>query len=130
MTPRLHVSALKKTSPWEYVGRFVLGGAITACTGLVAHAWGPSVGGLFLAFPAILPASLTLVNEHDGRRKATDDARGARLGTIGLAVFAAVVWLASARWPAPIVLVVATAGWSIACAAAWVLVYGRGDARS
>ncbi|TMA76496.1 MAG: DUF3147 family protein [Deltaproteobacteria bacterium] len=59
--------------------------------GLVAREWGPSAGGLFLAFPAILPASLTLVARHDSRGDAADDARGAVLGAAALIVFAAVV---------------------------------------
>jgi hypothetical protein len=39
-------------------------GAITAAAGLIAGLYGPTIGGLFLAFPSILPASLTLV-AHD-----------------------------------------------------------------
>ncbi len=69
---------------WEYILRFVFGGAITVATGLVASHYGPAVGGMFLAFPAILPASLTLVERHDGRAGATDNARGARLGALAL----------------------------------------------
>jgi hypothetical protein len=61
MTPEVSVDGLKKTKPWEYLVRFAMGGAITVATGIVAHVWGPLVAGLFLAFPAILPASLTLV---------------------------------------------------------------------
>src|SRR5689334_2494674 len=63
----------------EYALRFTFGGAITVCATLVARRYGPSIGGLFLAFPAILPASITLVKRHAGRRQAADDARGAIL---------------------------------------------------
>lgn len=125
MKPGLRLAALAKTTPAEWAVRFLLGGIITVSTGLVAHAYGPAAGGLFLAFPAILPASLTLVKEHDGRREAADDARGARLGSVGLLAFAAVVWLAGARWPAPAVLATATAAWALACGVAWWMVYGR-----
>jgi Protein of unknown function (DUF3147) len=62
MTPELDPAGLKKAKPWEYVVRFFFGGLVTALAGLVAKVWGPVVGGLFLAFPAILPASLTLVS--------------------------------------------------------------------
>jgi hypothetical protein len=55
-----------------------------------------------LAFPAILPASATLVEKHErekkqaagilqmirGRQAAALEARGAAMGSIGLAVFA------------------------------------------
>src|SRR5438067_4866772 len=56
---------------WKAYGlRFAFGGLITAITGLIAHNFGPVVGGLFLAFPAILPASVTLIEDHDGERAA------------------------------------------------------------
>jgi hypothetical protein len=31
--------------------------------------WGPAVVGLFLAFPAIFPASATLIEKHERQRK-------------------------------------------------------------
>jgi len=125
VTPRFDPGALRRTRAWEYGLRFVFGGVVTACTGLVAHAFGPSIGGLFLAFPAILPASLTLVQRHDGRAEAVDDARGARLGTIGLAAFAVVVWGTAAAWPPPVTLVAATLAWVAVSAGAWGIQYGR-----
>ena len=73
MTPRLDLSRLRKAHAWELALRFTFGGLVTVGTGLVAHRWGPSIGGLFLAFPSILPASLTLTKRHDGRRDAVDD---------------------------------------------------------
>ncbi len=36
--------------------------------------FGPRVGGLFLAFPAILPATLTLLEKKEGKTKACADA--------------------------------------------------------
>ena len=124
MTPRFRPAALAKVNAWEYAVRFAFGGIVTLGTGLAAHAWGPSVGGLFLAFPAILPASLTLVHMHEGRRDTVDEARGARLGTLGLLVFAALAWILASRGPAALVLAVATAGWAVTCGVAWALVYG------
>jgi len=125
VTPRFRPSALAQVNAWEYLVRFAFGGIVTMGTGLAAHAWGPSVGGLFLAFPAILPASLTLVQMHEGRRETVAEARGARLGTLGLLAFAALAWALAPRWPAALVLVVATAGWIVTCGAAWTLVHGR-----
>ena len=72
------------------------------------------VGGLFLAFPAIFPASATLIEKHVRRRKekagfsrvrrgreaAALDAAGAALGSLGLAAFAVVIWLLIERSPA------------------------------
>jgi hypothetical protein len=67
---------------------------------------GPGVGGLFLAFPPIFPASVGLVEKHEeqkkqqhgldgtirGREAAGLDAAGAAIGSIGLIAFAVAVW--------------------------------------
>jgi hypothetical protein len=124
MTPTFAPAGLAKARPWEWVVRFVFGGVVTAATGMIAHRFGPVVGGLFLAFPAILPASLTLVQQHDGRRAAADDARGACLGSIALAAFAVVTWQAPAAWPGAVILVVATVVWIAVAVAAWFARYG------
>lgn len=117
--PRVSPGKLRRIAAWEYVLRFAAGGAITAITGLIAKRWGPAVGGLFLAFPAILPASLTLVKQHDGRPRALEDARGSRVGTIALAGFAACATVTAARWPPVVFLPVATAVWLIVAVLAW-----------
>lgn len=119
--PALAVSQLKETRAWEYAVRFAFGGAITLATGLVARAWGPAIAGLFLAFPAILPASLTLVKHHEGRAKAVDDARGSRLGALALIAFAIVVAAFAASLPAALVLALATAAWLAVALGAWFL---------
>src|ERR1700735_5112184 len=99
-------SSLKETNFREHLVRFVLGGAVTVAAGLMARHWGPIVGGLFLAFPAIFPAGATLIEEHevqrkkeigrDGRRRGREaaalDAFGAALGAMGLMAFALVLW--------------------------------------
>jgi hypothetical protein len=127
MTPELHPAGLKKAKPWEYVVRFFFGGLVTALAGVAAKVWGPVVGGLFLAFPAILPASLTLVSQHDGRRRAVDDARGGRLGSVGLVAFGLVVWTAATAWPPVSVLTVATLVWVLIDGGLWAIRYGRGS---
>ena len=65
----LDLSALKRTRWYEYGLRFFFGGAITVATGLIAKRYGPVFGGLFLAFPAIFPASATLVEKHETEKK-------------------------------------------------------------
>ena len=124
MKPRIDASKLEKVAWWEYALRFAFGGAITVLTGLLSKWSGPAVAGMFLAFPAILPASLTLVKQHDGRKKAADDARGARLGAIGLVAFAVVVGLAANSWAAAAVLAVATLAWLGVSLALFAIVYG------
>ena len=107
MIVQLNPSALRETHWYEYLIRFALGGAVTVVAGLIAARFGPVVGGLFLAFPAIFPASATLIEKHvrrhkekaglsgvrRGREAAALDAAGAALGSLGLAAFALVIWL-------------------------------------
>ena len=97
MQVQFKLAALRQTKWYEYAVRFLFGGAITAVTGLIAKHYGPVFGGLFLAFPAIFPASATLIEAHEKRKKlqariprtmrgrfaAALDARGTALGTIG-----------------------------------------------
>ncbi len=100
------ISALKRTRWHDYAIRFLFGGIITAMAGIVAKEFGPSVGGLFLAFPAIFPASATLIEKQEkqkkrragldgsrrGRQAASLDAAGAAIGSVGLLAFGAFVY--------------------------------------
>jgi hypothetical protein len=52
--------------------------------GLIAARFGPVVGGLFLAFPAIFPASATLIEKHVGTQGESGSAESAsRQGSCG-----------------------------------------------
>lgn len=115
---------LSKPKPWEHALRFLFGGLVALLAHATAGRLGDFAGGLALAFPAILPAALTLVKEHDGRALASDDARGARFGALGLTVFAAVLWLTASRGPW-LALPLAFAAWGITAAGLWWLTYGR-----
>jgi Protein of unknown function (DUF3147) len=124
MSIQVSLRGLKKTKLWELALRFVFGGMITVGTGTVAQAYGPVVAGLFLAFPAILPASLTLVWRHDGRRDASMDAKGAAVGSLGLAAFGTAIWLtAGNEAPAP-TLLLAALSWAFVSVGVWWLIFG------
>jgi hypothetical protein len=125
MKPKINVGALKNVRPWEHVVRFLFGGLVTVATGAVGRVWGPAVAGLLLAFPAILPASITLVKKHDGRAKAVDDARGARLGSMALALFAGVVASSAERFAPPLVLAVSGLVWLVAGTGLWAWWFGK-----
>src|SRR5881409_312890 len=125
MNVTVDLSALGKTKWYEYTVRFVFGGIVTVLAGLIAKNFGPGVGGLFLAFPAIFPASATLIEKHEKQKKESEglrgtegareavsvDAVGAAMGSIGLLGFALVVWRFVPRHAAWMVLTVATIAW-------------------
>ena len=106
MRLRLTFDSLKQTKALEYVSRFVFGGVVTVLAGWVADRYGPVVGGLFLAFPGIFPAGVSLVEKHkrvreeaegkvgtwSARGEASVEAAGASAGAVGLMGFAGVLW--------------------------------------
>lgn len=128
-------SALKETRAPEYLLRFLFGGSATVLAGLVAQHWGPVVGGLFLAFPAIFPASATLIESHEKERKAGSggngtqrgrfaasiDSSGTALGCLGLLGFALVLWKMLPRHSASEAIPVATIVWAVIAFASWRL---------
>jgi hypothetical protein len=73
MRIQIDASALTQTKWYEYAVRFIFGGVITPVAGLIAKKYGPVVGGLFLTFPAIFPASATLIEKHEEERKKRED---------------------------------------------------------
>ena len=106
MIVRSKWAALQRTRGYEYLVRFALGGLATVLAGIIADRFGPETGGLFLAFPAIFCASVTLVEKHErdqkarhglkgserGRRAAALDATGAGWGSLALGTFAIAIW--------------------------------------
>jgi uncharacterized membrane protein (GlpM family) len=128
-------SSLKQTTLREHVVRFVLGGAVTVAAGLIARHWGPVIGGLFLAFPAIFPAGATLIEQHevkrkreierDGRRRGREaaalDALGAALGAMGLVAFAVVLWRFLPGHSSSAALGLAVAAWASVSGLLWAL---------
>jgi hypothetical protein len=133
MTPiRVSPSSLRQGRWYEYVVRFALGGAATAVTGLISSRYGASIGGLFLALPAISCASATLIEKHEIRRKreaglagvqrgqkaAALEAAGAALGALGLLAFAVVFWC-TVESSIATAFVGASLAWLIVSVAAW-----------
>jgi hypothetical protein len=128
-------SILAEGKWYEYAARFVLGGLATVAAGLIARKFGPELGGLFLAFPAILPATTTLIDKHQrerkeqkglsgarrGRQAAGLDAAGATLGSIGLFAFACVAWKWIPRHSALLVIAVATVTYVVVSVTAWAI---------
>src|SRR3982074_3760046 len=105
-------SRLSKTKPSEVAIRFVFGASIALIAALVGHVFGAKAGGLFLAFPAVLPATLTLIEEKEGTTKAWADASGGALGAVGLAAFALTAF-AFLRWTPLAALVLPLMPWAL-----------------
>lgn len=135
MNVRIDTSTVKNTRWFELAVRFCLGGLITAATGIIGKKLGPAVGGLFLAFPAIFPASATLIEKHQiekkqeaglsgvnrARQLVAVDAAGTAIGCIGLFAFA---WLVSSlitSHPAWLVICAGTLLWMIVAVVCWYI---------
>jgi len=106
----------------KYLVRFVFGAGIALVAGIIGMAFGSKAGGLFLAFPAVLPASLTLIEEKGGREEAAIDSEGAMLGAIALVVYALLVSLTVAPWGVVISLAVSILVWAALAFALFKLV--------
>ncbi|HEY3973114.1 MAG TPA: DUF3147 family protein [Candidatus Sulfotelmatobacter sp.] len=133
MRVKVDASSLKQTNWRQYAIRFVFGGLITAITGMIAKKFGASIGGLFLAFPAIFPAGATLIEKTEkakkekhglhgterGREAASVDAAGSAMGSIGLLVFALLVWRLIPDHTSWLVLPGATLAWLTASVLIW-----------
>jgi uncharacterized protein DUF3147 len=133
MKIKVNLSAVFKTKWYEYAVRFVIGGSITVAAGLIADRFGPVIGGLFLAFPAIFPASATLIEKHERDRKQQAgvqagrgsrfavvlDAIGAAMGGIGMIAFAVLVWQLLPHHATWLVLTLAVLSWFTVSVVSW-----------
>jgi hypothetical protein len=126
-------SALRRAKWHQFALRFMFGGIICVLAGLISQKYGPGVGGLFMAFPAIFPASATLLENEEkekkervglhgsicGRKVAGVDAAGAAMGCLGMIAFAAIVWQLLPKQSAPTVLIGATGAWFCVSVLVW-----------
>lgn len=140
MIPAVDAGALKQAHWYQFLVRFVLGGAVTVGTGLVARHWGPLIGGLFLSFPAIFPASASLLEQHQaekkqragiccrrrGRKAAALDAAGAVLGGCGLIAFGLVAWFGLLALAPGGALLLAATTWLVVAISLWRIRHTRG----
>jgi hypothetical protein len=125
--PSLRPDRIGQVSPKALGIRFLAGAATSVVAGVLTIAFGPRLGGIMLAFPAILAASLTLIASEEDRHEAREDARGAVLGGCALAAFAAVCALAFTHWNAALVLATATGAWLLVALGGYLLVWFRLD---
>jgi len=106
----------------DYAMRFLFGAGISLVAGLAGMAFGPKIGGVLLGFPAILPASLTLIQKKEGKEEASIDSLGAILGAVAMVAFAGVVTVWAASWGVVPSLVVAMIVWFLVAGGLYFLV--------
>ena len=130
-----HLAALKQTKAHQYGVRFLIGGLCTVAAGLIGKHFGPAIGGLFLAFPAIFPAGATLIESHEkenkqkigadgttrGRLAASMDSAGASLGCVGLIGFAVASWQLLKSDRATLAIMTATLVWLVIALSLWLV---------
>jgi Protein of unknown function (DUF3147) len=123
--PSLRLDKVREVKARDLGVRFVAGAVTSVVAGAMTLAFGARTGGILLAFPAILAASLTLIEQQDDSAQAREDARGAVLGGCGLGVFATIAALAFGEVGGAIALALATAGWFLAALLGYLLAWAR-----
>jgi hypothetical protein len=133
MQIKVDPSLIRQTRWYEYAIRFLFGGLATAAAGIIAKKFGPGIGGLFLAFPVILPASATLIEKHErqkkekkglsgtqrGREAAGVNAAGSAMGSVGLLLFAFIVWQFAPHYNTGMVVMGGTLAWLAVSVLIW-----------
>lgn len=111
--PALKPERVREVGFRELAIRFIAGALTSVAAGVVTLVFGARIGGLFLAFPAILAASLTLIEQEEDAANAREDARGAIVGGLAMATFAAIATVMFVSLNAALALSVATVGWLV-----------------
>jgi len=119
--PAVQPGKLRQIRMKDYLIRFALGAAVSIVAGILSKTISVRFGGAFLAFPSILPASLTLIQEKEGTRRADRNAIGAVLGSVGLVVFAITGEAAFGHIEPFAALMLALAGWAVTALALYGL---------
>jgi hypothetical protein len=114
--------ALREIRPGELAVRFAFGAAVSIVAGLIGVAAGQRAGGVMLAAPAVLPATLTIIERQEGRGPAVTEAEGSVPGAVALIGFALVTAATTERIPLAGALFSALATWvAVAIAGYFVL---------
>ncbi|MBV9799209.1 MAG: DUF3147 family protein [Solirubrobacterales bacterium] len=103
--------------------RFIAGALTSVAAGAVTLVFGARTGGILLAFPAILAASLTLIEEQENSAEAREDARGAVMGGLALGLFAAVAALAFGALSGALALLLAAVTWLVVAVVGYALAW-------
>lgn len=113
--------ALREIRPRALAIRFAFGFAVSMVAGLIGVAAGQRAGGVMLAAPAVLPATLTIIERQEGRGPAVTEVQGAVPGAVALVGFALVAATTTARLPLGAALAAALATWAAVAIAGYFL---------
>jgi Protein of unknown function (DUF3147) len=123
--PSFDAGKATKAKPRDLLIRFVAGAVTSVTAGVVTIAFGARAGGILLAFPAILAASLTLIEQKEDSADAREDARGAIAGGFALAAFAAVAAVSFGHIPGALALAIAALAWVVTAGVLYVVCWWR-----
>jgi Protein of unknown function (DUF3147) len=98
--PRFRLGRIKEARFRDFAIRFAFGGTISVVAALIGAVSNESIGGIFTAFPAILVASLTLIDKQEDPERASYDSVGAALGAVGFIACAFFISRTLEQWPA------------------------------
>ncbi|GCE02759.1 DUF3147 family protein [Dictyobacter aurantiacus] len=119
----LDLSKLKQIRMKDYIIRFFFGGAISVIAALITQLTNGRIGGIFMAFPAILLASLTIINRKDGQHKAEEDAKGAIIGALAFVLTAIVLSLTLQKLSGALSLLLSLVVWLLCAFGLYALSY-------
>jgi hypothetical protein len=123
--PSFDAGKATKARPRDLAIRFMAGALTSIVAGAVTLAFGARAGGILLAFPAILAASLTLIEQQEDSLDAREDARGAIAGGFALAVFAAVAAVSFSDIAGGLALAIAALAWVVSAGLLYVVLWWR-----
>jgi hypothetical protein len=127
--PRFRPGRIREARFRDFAIRFTFGGAISVVAALIGATFTEPIGGIFTAFPAILVASLTLIDKQEDQEHASYDAVGAALGAVGFIACALFISLTLQRWSTAASLGVGLSIWlavSVVLYALYALLASRG----
>jgi len=123
--PALELDKVREVRARDMGYRFLAGALTSIGSGAATLVFGARAGGILLAFPAILAASLTLIEEQEDSAEAREDARGAVMGGFALVLFAAVAALTFGALSGSLALLVATVTWFVVALVGYGLAWLR-----
>jgi uncharacterized membrane protein (GlpM family) len=120
---KLDFSQLKQIKWSDFAIRFLFGGIVSVLAAFIAQLTDGRVGGIITAFPAILMASLTIINKLEGRHAAEETARGGIVGAVALVITTIVLVLTLGILSGLLSLLVALVVWLLCAIGLYAMSY-------